>query len=28
VHRAANETEETRAAIDLRVSADWKPATP
>jgi hypothetical protein len=26
VHRAANETEEMRAAIDLRISADWEPA--
>jgi len=28
VHRAADETEEMRAAIDLRISADWKPAPP
>jgi hypothetical protein len=26
VHRAADELEEWRAAIDLRISADWKPA--
>jgi hypothetical protein len=25
VHRAADETEEARAAIDLRISAEWKP---
>jgi hypothetical protein len=27
VHRAADETEETRAAIDLRISAEWQPPT-
>lgn len=26
VHRAADETEETRAAIDLRISGGWQPA--
>jgi hypothetical protein len=25
VHRAADETEEMRAAIDLRITADWTP---
>jgi hypothetical protein len=25
VHRAADETEEARAAIDLRISAEWQP---
>ena len=28
VHRAADETEELQAAIDLRISADWAPASP
>ena len=25
VHRATDETEQMRAAIDLRISADWRP---
>jgi hypothetical protein len=28
VHRTSDETEEARAAIDLRVSAEWQPAPP
>jgi hypothetical protein len=28
VHRAADETEELQAAIDLRISAGWEPVRP